>query len=152
MLEAWVEQRMFGRRGVRLPAVGMGTWRTFDVRSNQVIAMRDQIVAEALASGVTVIDSSPMFSAAEAVLTHARRGRHDEAVVATKIWASSLREGRRPIDRALGLIGDRIDIRSACAGSTVAGEPGTGKRNRARARLIELCGCRRRHDAQLLHQ
>ncbi|MBI3050065.1 MAG: aldo/keto reductase [Acidobacteria bacterium] len=35
-----MEQRVFGRTGLRVPVVGMGTWQTYDVRGTEVEARR----------------------------------------------------------------------------------------------------------------
>jgi diketogulonate reductase-like aldo/keto reductase len=91
--------------GVDVPCVGMGTWQTFDVAGS-----RKDIVDEALAAGIRVFDSSPMYGQAEQVLGDALAGRRDEAFVATKIWASSAEEGRAQAERALGFYGGRIDL------------------------------------------
>ncbi len=105
-----MERRRFGRTGIQVPAVGMGTWRTFDVRGREAEAVRHQIVAEALATGANLFDSSPMYGEAERVLAAALEGRRDRALVATKVWAGSLREGREQIRRALAWFGGRVDF------------------------------------------
>ena len=46
-------------------------------------------VTEALEVGANLFDSSPMYGPAERLLGAALDGRRDEAIVATKIWASS---------------------------------------------------------------
>lgn len=91
--------------GVEIPCVGMGTWQTFDVAGS-----RKDIVDEALAAGIRLFDSSPMYGQAEQVLGEALAGRRDEAFVATKIWASSAEEGRAQAERALMFFGGRIDL------------------------------------------
>src|SRR3712207_8524145 len=48
-----------------------------------------------LDAGSRVVDSSPMYGRAEASVAAALRGRRDDAIVATKIWARSVEEGRR---------------------------------------------------------
>jgi len=105
-----MERRRFGRSGIQVPAVGMGTWRTFDVRGREAEAARHRIAAEALAAGANFFDSSPMYGEAERVLGAALAGRRDEALVATKVWAGSLREGREQIRRALAWFGGRVDF------------------------------------------
>jgi aryl-alcohol dehydrogenase-like predicted oxidoreductase len=105
-----MERRRFGRSEMAVPCVGMGTWRTFDVRGREVERTRHQIVGEALAAGADFFDSSPMYGQAERVLGAALDGRRDRARVATKVWAKSLREGREQIRRALGWFGGRVDF------------------------------------------
>jgi diketogulonate reductase-like aldo/keto reductase len=85
--------------------VGMGTWKTFDVRRS-----RTEVVDAALAAGTTLFDSSPMYGRAEEVLGRCLEGRRGRALVATKIWSSSAAEGRGQARRALGLYQDRVDL------------------------------------------
>ena len=51
-----------------------------------------------------------MYGEAERVLGLTLDGRRDEALVATKVWASSGDEGRAQIDRALELYGGVVDL------------------------------------------
>ena len=88
----------------------MGTWRTFDVRGAGARDDARRVVDAALASGVSVLDSSPMYGTAEQVLGEALEGRRDEAFVATKIWTHSPEEGRHQAERALRIFGGRIDL------------------------------------------
>src|SRR5207253_3246105 len=60
-------------------------------------------------AGCRVFDSSPMYDRAEASLAAALRGRRDRSVVATKIWAASVEEGREQFRRQLGWFG-RVDV------------------------------------------
>jgi diketogulonate reductase-like aldo/keto reductase len=104
-----VDLRPLGRAGVELPVVGLGTWRVFDVPQTQQ-SVADDVVAAALDAGVRVVDSSPMYGRAEAVLSHALADRRREAFVATKVWTSSGEEGRRHLSRQLGWFGGRVDL------------------------------------------
>ena len=74
-----MEKRRLGRSGLEVPVVGMGTWRTFDVRGARDETRAHGIVDEALTLGVTFFDSSPMYGEAErvlgAALARARRAR-----------------------------------------------------------------------------
>ena len=88
----------------------MGTWRTFDVRGAEAERRAHHIVDEALASGATFVDSSPMYGEAERVLGAALEGRRDAALVATKIWAQTAGEGQRQVEAALRFFGERIDL------------------------------------------
>jgi aryl-alcohol dehydrogenase-like predicted oxidoreductase len=104
-----MERRRLGSSGLTVPVVGMGTWRTFDVRGPEV-ASRHAIAREALDAGASFVDSSPMYGEAERVLAEALGERRDEALVATKIWSSSPGEGRRQAERALRLFRGRVDL------------------------------------------
>jgi diketogulonate reductase-like aldo/keto reductase len=93
----------------------MGTWRTLDVRGEEAEQRAHAIVSEALDAGVRLMDSSPMYGESERVLGKALRirataARGDEAIVATKVWASDVREGAAQVERALGYFGGRIDL------------------------------------------
>jgi aryl-alcohol dehydrogenase-like predicted oxidoreductase len=105
-----MEHRPLGEGGPPLPVVGMGTWRTFDVRGEQEVKRARRVVDAALAAGARVLDCSSMYGAAEEVLGRALEGRRDEAFVATKVWANSAGEGRRQAERSLRLFGGRIDL------------------------------------------
>jgi aryl-alcohol dehydrogenase-like predicted oxidoreductase len=105
-----MEQRALGQTGLTVPAVGMGTWRTFDVRGEAAAANARAVVDQALAAGANLFDSSPMYGAAEQVLGAALEGRRGAALVATKVWASSAAEGAAQIQRALGFYGGLVDL------------------------------------------
>jgi aryl-alcohol dehydrogenase-like predicted oxidoreductase len=104
-----MERRTLGNSGLEVPAIGMGTWRTFDVRG-EAAAQARAIVDQALAAGATFFDSSPMYGAAEQVLGAALAGRRDRALVATKLWAHSVAEARAQIEAALGFFGGSVDL------------------------------------------
>jgi aryl-alcohol dehydrogenase-like predicted oxidoreductase len=99
-----MDRRRLGRRDVTVPVIGMGTWRTFDTDED-----RRPLVDVAVAAGIDLFDSSPMYGRAEATLARALAGIRERVVVATKIWTSSAEEGAAQADHALGLFG-HIDI------------------------------------------
>src|SRR5215831_4687550 len=105
-----METRLLGSSGLTVPVVGLGTWRTFDVRGQAAEANACAVVDQALSSGASFFDSSPMYGQAERVLGECLRPRRAEALVATKVWASTLREGRQQAQRALGYYGGRVDL------------------------------------------
>ncbi len=51
-----------------------------------------------------------MYGPAEQLLGEALEGRRDEALVATKVWASSAEEGQRQVEHALGHFGGRVEL------------------------------------------
>jgi aryl-alcohol dehydrogenase-like predicted oxidoreductase len=94
-----MEERRLG------PVVGLGTWNTFGRD-----AVRAQEVVDAcLGAGTKVVDSSPMYGGAEQSLSTALEGRRDQAIVATKIWAGSVREGQEQFARQLSCFG-RVEV------------------------------------------
>jgi diketogulonate reductase-like aldo/keto reductase len=94
-----VEERRLG------PVVGLGTWNTFDGDAE----LAREVVGAALDAGCRVVDSSPMYRGAERSLASALDGRRDAAVVATKIWATTVDEGREQFRRQLDWYG-RVEI------------------------------------------
>jgi len=105
-----MERRVLGRTGLTVPAVGMGTWRTFDVQEAAAEAELWALVDEALRAGANLSDSSPMYGEAERVLAAALTGRRNEAIVATKGLGFDAGEGRMQARRALDWFGGRIDL------------------------------------------
>ena len=104
-----MECRGFGRTGVEVPVIGLGTWNTFDVGPGKD-AFATEVVRQMFESGSRLVDSSPMYGHAEAVLGRALAGRRDDAIVATKIWSRSPEEGRAQFQAQLGFFGGRVDI------------------------------------------
>ena len=91
-----MEERRLG------PVIGLGTWNTFGADA----ALGRDVVDAAFEAGVRVFDSSPMYGGAEASLGAALAGR---GVVATKIWARTVDEGREQYARQREWFG-HVDI------------------------------------------
>ena len=105
-----MEHRRLGRSGLEVPVIGMGTWKTFDVRGAQSVDARRGVIDSALASGTTLFDTSPMYGEAERVLATALGSRRRDALVADKVWTSSAREAREQVRRALEWYDGVVDI------------------------------------------
>jgi diketogulonate reductase-like aldo/keto reductase len=88
------------------PVVGLGTWNTFDADAE----LARDVVSAAFEAGVRFVDTSPMYHGAEGALGAALEGLRDEFVIATKIWAASLEEGRSQFARQLEWFGGRVEI------------------------------------------
>lgn len=104
--------RPIPRTGERLPVIGLGTWRTFDVDPTgpELEACRE-VLARFLAGGGRVIDTSPMYGRAEEVVGLLRRQvpGAGELFVATKVWTEGEAAGRAQMERSLALLG-RVDL------------------------------------------
>lgn len=75
--------------GERISAIGMGTWRTFNVGGDpQLRAERTEVLRTFLEQGGEVVDSSPMYGSAQAVLGHAiaELDAGDRIFSADKVW------------------------------------------------------------------
>jgi aryl-alcohol dehydrogenase-like predicted oxidoreductase len=105
-----VERRPLGRTGLTVPAVGVGSWRTFDVRGSRAEAEARARVEEALAAGANLFDTSPMYGRSEGVLGAALVDRRDQVLIATKVWTASLSEGERQAERSLRFFGGLVDL------------------------------------------
>lgn len=97
-----------------LPVVGCGTWRTFDVGPSP--AERDrlrEVLRILFDNGGSVIDSSPMYGAAESVVGDllAVMNARDKAFIATKVWTSGRESGITQMRRSMELLrAERIDL------------------------------------------
>src|SRR5512140_1562630 len=82
--------------GEALPVVGCGTWRTFDVgQSPAERALLIEVLQILFENSGSVIDSSPMYGAAEAVvgdLLTTMKAR-SKAFIATKVWTRGREAG-----------------------------------------------------------
>ena len=88
--------------GEKLPAVGLGTWITFDVTDATQRRARGEILRAFFAAGGRLVDSSPMYGASEEVIG---AGLPDAAPLfaATKVWTVGSLAGRRQIESSKSL-------------------------------------------------
>lgn len=105
-----MEKRRLGSTELQVPTVGMGTWRTFDVRGEKALHNAQRVVDTALASDANFFDSSPMYGAAESVLSQTLQGRRNKVLIATKVWAPARNEGQAQMKYALQLFDNYIDL------------------------------------------
>ena len=100
--------------GERLPCVGLGSWITFNVGDDPVL--RDEcaaVMGAFLHAGGTLIDSSPMYGSAQAVIGYGldKLGRPSALFAADKVWTSSAASGRSQIEASRKLWGvPRFDL------------------------------------------
>ena len=105
-----MEIRKLGKSGLLVPVVGMGTWRTFDVRGEAAVAKARSVVDRAIEGGAAFFDSSPMYGEAERVLSLALKGRRHAVQIATKVWADSVPQGWAQARRSLSFFGSCIEL------------------------------------------
>jgi aryl-alcohol dehydrogenase-like predicted oxidoreductase len=105
-----VERRELGVTGIRVPVVGLGARRPFDVYGKEGQTARRSLVDLALGEGVTFFETSPTFGESERILGSSLTGRRRRVIVATSVTAGDVHLVHDQIDRSLRLFEDRIDI------------------------------------------
>jgi diketogulonate reductase-like aldo/keto reductase len=98
-------QRAIPSSGERIPAVGLGTWLTFDLPINDVegMARRRQVLERFFAGGGRLVDSSPMYGHAEAVMGELLARPEPRLFSATKVWTGVPIYGPTQMRRSLSL-------------------------------------------------
>jgi diketogulonate reductase-like aldo/keto reductase len=84
--------------------IGLGTWQAFDIAGNAAEVARARDALRALVDGGgTLIDSSPMYGSAEAVVGElaADLGIHARLFIATKVWTSGRNAGIRQMETSI---------------------------------------------------
>ena len=107
-----MEQRKLGRSGLTVPVIGMGTWKTFDVRNSGDEQQRQEIVKAALDNQSNFYDSSPMYGEAERVLGQAVKnlGVRADVMIATKVWTPSDEIAERQFNNAFRFFEGYVDL------------------------------------------
>lgn len=99
--------------GERIPAIGMGSWLTFDIAGGGNAAVRADelraVLQTFLDRGGALIDTSPMYGSSEQVIgellrpgANAVTGR-DRVFAATKVWTIGETAGRGQMEDSLAL-------------------------------------------------
>jgi len=103
--------RPIPKTGEPLPVIGLGTWQTFDV-DNDAAALDNlgAVLRMLFDGGGRVIDSSPMYGRAEAVVGDllAKMDARQRAFLATKVWTSGREEGIAQMRRSAELLKTRV--------------------------------------------
>jgi aryl-alcohol dehydrogenase-like predicted oxidoreductase len=97
-------KRPIPRSGEMLPAVGVGTWQTFDVGANSPErAELKEVLRLLVERGGSVVDSSPMYGRAEDVVgdLSADLELREKLFFATKVWTSGRESGIRQMETSL---------------------------------------------------
>ena len=99
--------RPIPRSGERLPAVGLGTYDTFDVARDRLAQTELQdVLRRFIALGGKVVDSSPMYGHAEATVGTLATAldAQKSLFLATKVWTSGRPEGIRQMETSAKLL------------------------------------------------
>jgi len=100
--------------GETIPAIGMGTWITFNVAPyTDARAQRVEVLRAFLSAGGRLVDSSPMYGLAEAAVGHCREqlGGAPALFSATKVWTPTKVAGVAQMNLSLKLWGlARFDL------------------------------------------
>jgi diketogulonate reductase-like aldo/keto reductase len=97
-------QRPIPSSGETIPAVGLGTWRTFDVGGGAAArAPLGEVLKAFVDLGGRVLDSSPMYGAAESVAGDlgAALGVTGRLFLATKVWTSGRQAGVAQMEQSM---------------------------------------------------
>jgi aryl-alcohol dehydrogenase-like predicted oxidoreductase len=103
-----MENRNLGLSQVSVPVVGLGTWRRLEAAA--AAGRHRELIDTAIAVGIRLVDTSPMYGGAERLLAETLDGTRDEVVVADKVWTPSLEEGVAQLGRAVDFYGGRVDL------------------------------------------
>lgn len=92
--------RKIPRTGEELPAIGLGTWQTFDVPPRGHAPLKD-VLTEFFAGGGRLIDSSPMYGRSEETVGDLLADVGGTPFLATKVWTSGKQAGIDQMKRSM---------------------------------------------------
>lgn len=110
-----MSQRAIPASGERIPVIGLGTARTFDVPLETVSAMEPLrgVLSNFFNAGGRLVDSSPMYGNAETVVGRlaAELGIAEALFMATKVWTRGREAGITQMRRSRERMGgDRLEL------------------------------------------
>ncbi len=111
---AAIQRRPIPASGEPLPVVGLGTSRTFDTGDSEAeLEPRREVLRALVAAGGSVVDTSPMYGRAEAVVGRAAADTEltGSLFLATKVWTSGRQAGIDQMRTSMDLLrSDTIDL------------------------------------------
>ncbi len=99
--------RAIPKSAEQIPAVGLGTWQTFDVGdADAERAPLREVLKRFVALGGKVIDSSPMYGESETVVGDLAEetGVRERLFLATKVWTTGRNAGIRQMETSMQLL------------------------------------------------
>jgi aryl-alcohol dehydrogenase-like predicted oxidoreductase len=107
-------KRRIPSSGERIPAIGLGTSRTFDVGlADDSLEPLDEVMRTFINGGATLIDTAPSYGNSETVTGALlkRTNTHEKAFLATKISATGRKRGMAQVEASLrALQTDTLDL------------------------------------------
>lgn len=107
-----INTRAVPRTGERIPVIGLGTSRTLNVAAGGERAALAPVLQAFFDRGGTLIDSSPMYGAAEEVIGELLKAtKHRNVFAATKVWTDGRQAGIEQMEQSRRLWGvARFDL------------------------------------------
>lgn len=105
--------RIIPSSGESLPVIGLGTYAAFDPPSKIAYPELATVLDEYSKQGAKLIDSSPMYGKAEAVLGELFKQRKDKEqfFYATKVWTNGRKEGIAQMESSMQKMGrKKLDL------------------------------------------
>lgn len=96
--------RVIPGSGAKLPVIGMGSSRTFDVGHDpETLARLQEVLQLFFDKGGALVDTSPMYGSAESVLGQLMEGVHNKQALftATKVWTDGRENGIRQMEESI---------------------------------------------------
>ena len=106
-MEAEILQRPIPSSNEKIPAVGLGTWQTFDASESESERGPLRLVLKTLVeNGGIVVDSSPMYGNSEKVVgdLSSELEINHKLFVATKVWTTGKEAGVRQMNNSFALL------------------------------------------------
>jgi diketogulonate reductase-like aldo/keto reductase len=103
-----MENRSLGRGRVSVPVIGLGTWQRLEAAA--AAGQHGELIEAGVAAGIRLVDTSPMYGAAESLLSEALDGRREQVFIADKVWTPSAPEGTAQLSRAVDWYAGRVDL------------------------------------------
>jgi Aldo/keto reductase family len=85
-----------------------GTWRRLEAAA--AAGRHRELTGTAIAAGIRLFDTSPMYGDAERLLAGALDGQRGQVLIADKIWTPSAEEGAAQLARAAAWYGGRVNL------------------------------------------
>ncbi|GEN28389.1 oxidoreductase [Halovibrio variabilis] len=96
-----IKKKAFAGADKKLPVIGMGTWRTFNVGNDpELLDARTEVVKAFFEHGGGLIDSSPMYGSAPDVMGYALQqlGTPESLFSAEKVWSPAGGSAREQVE------------------------------------------------------